>query len=94
MTIEKQSATQANHALDWLLPFVPMGLTVLAGKLRNYDENETGVDDSMARIITELAPIVPAMITGTVGNNAADKTFLALYRISEAYLKTRGKLPE
>lgn len=79
--------------MDWALMFLPAGLSVLASKLMRRDANNTGADDMAARLIVDLQPMIPELIQGNVNDNTADKTFLAIYRTSEAYLKQRGKLP-
>lgn len=78
---------------DFLMLFLPAGVAVLAGKLKNKDANNTGADDAIAGILTEIAPALPALIQGNVGDNVADKVMLGIYQTSKAYLQSRGKLP-
>ena len=78
---------------DFLMMFLPAGIAVLAGKLKNKDANSTGADDAIAGILTEIAPALPSLIQGNVGDNVADKVMLGVYRTSQAYLQSRGKLP-
>lgn len=78
---------------DLLMLFLPAGISALAGKLRNKDANTTGADDAIAGILTEIAPAVPQLIQGNVGDNVADKVMLGIYDTSRAYLVSRGKLP-
>ncbi len=80
--------------MDYVLIFLPAGLMVLAQRLAKKDKNTTGADDDIAKVLNDLAPIMPALIQGNIDDKAADKVFLATYAISKKYLEDRGKLPE
>jgi hypothetical protein len=80
--------------MDWVLSFLPMGLAILAQRLKSKDANDTGADDEVARVMEEFAPVMPALIQGKVTDKTADKVMLITYEISRSYLRQRGKLPE
>lgn len=79
--------------MDFLMLLLPASVITLAGKLKNKDANNTGADDAFADILMGLAPVLPDLIKGSAGDNAADKAMLATYKASQAYLQSRGKLP-
>lgn len=80
--------------MEWVLMFVPMGVQILAFKLIAKDKNDIGFDDAMGQVLIDISPNVPELIAGrSINDSAADRTMLAIFRTSEAYLRRRKKLP-
>lgn len=79
---------------DYVLAFLPAGLSILAMRLIGRDANTAGADDATGQLLLQMQPLIPSLIVGgTINDNAADKIFLAIYRTAETYLKQRDKLP-
>lgn len=83
----------ASKGFNIALAFVPVGVTILAGELANRDKNTTGADDAFAEVLKQIAPVLPQLIDGEPNQNAADKVFLALNKVSAEYIKQRGLTP-
>lgn len=79
---------------NWVLPFIPIGVQVLAGQLIARDKDDVGFDDAMGQALIDMSPAFPELVAGrTVNDIAADRIMLALFRTAESYLRRRNKLP-
>lgn len=74
--------------LEMILALIQLGLIKAGNKLRDKDDNETGNDDAAGNILIAIAPVIPAMVTGST--SLKKKVMLAAYNSFGNYL---GKPP-
>lgn len=78
--------------MNYWISILPIALGIVGGFLTGKDSNTTGGDDKAGELLTAIAPEVPGMIAGKEGST--DKAMLAAYKVSRAWLESRGKLPQ
>ncbi len=69
---------------EMLLMLLQLGLIKYGNKLKDKDDNDTGTDDAGGNVMIALAPVIPAMATGS--ESLKKKSMLAAYNAFGGYL--------
>jgi hypothetical protein len=70
---------------DLAVSLLPLGLIVAGGKLRDKDANDTGLDDAFGKIMIEMSPVVPSLVSGGGSANAGMKAMRIIEQVAHAY---------
>lgn len=70
--------------VEMLTMLVQLALIKLGNKLKDKDDNETGTDDATGNVLIAVAPVIPALVTGS--DSLKKKVMLGAYNAFGNYL--------